>query len=151
MALRIAHAEFTLSVDLIARLEQDVGAGTPDALVMRIDVGYVDDDATARKAAPSRRHEPVRLVRTVQPDPMFARPDLSVDDRAIGRVLDHSGGEAEHGDQEIVLRSDVGARQQRDDVDRSRAHGLIHASRIGPDRPMHRYRPWSAGHTMASW
>ena len=83
MAFGIADTVFALSVVLIARLIADVGARSSDPLVMRIDVSYVDDDPASRGPTPSRRDEVARLIRSVEPDPMQARPDLSMNNGAV--------------------------------------------------------------------
>ena len=55
MTFAVANAVFALSVVLIARLVQDVGAGGAGTLMVRVDVGYVDDDSTSGRRARSRR------------------------------------------------------------------------------------------------
>lgn len=107
MAFRIAHAVFALTVVLIARFVQDVGARSSSALVMGVDVRYMDDEPAARRPTLCRRNEVVRLVRAVEPDPMGARPDLAVNDRAVRRALKSRRCKTEHADEEIVLRCDI--------------------------------------------
>jgi hypothetical protein len=116
MPFGIAHTVFALSVILIARLVQDVAARSSNALVMRIDVRHMNDDPASRRPTRSRRHEGFRLVCTMEPDPTRARPNLTVNDGAVGHPLEPRGCETKHVDQEIVLCFDIGTRKKRDDV-----------------------------------
>ena len=114
MTLGVAHSVLALSVVLIARLGQDLSAAVSGALVVRVNVRNVDHDAASRRFARSRWDKPGGCVGAVQPHPSRAVTYLGMDDRSIGRSVDPGRREAKDMNEEIVLRGNVRAGEERD-------------------------------------
>ena len=81
---------------------------------MRVDVGYVDHDPTRRstRARRSGQSAPHR----VQPEPSVIRADLGMYHDSVTVLDDTSRRESEHLDEEVVSRTDVRVRNDRDHI-----------------------------------
>jgi hypothetical protein len=115
VAFQVPRAIFTLTIRLIDRLAVDVGTRRTRALVVRVDVIDVDDEAGICHIYGERRIEIVLSGDAMQPDGSIPGANLAMDRPALGGSMHSSRSEPKCLNQEVVCGCDVPIGEHRDD------------------------------------